>query len=542
MSSSAPIPGAHDSPVSAADTLAVQAQSTAESDRDGDGLSDAREAALGTDPTDRDTDGDLFWDRDEVNSGTDPTDSTDYPHRDSDGDKYTDRDELEHDTDPNDPADFPADADSDGDKLTDDREQAIGTDPTDRDTDGDGYWDGHEWRADSDPLDARSTPGSCSAIPSAKKIPEDGDFHGKLTENDSTHWYCFETTREQAIRLVGYVAPGRLIVLNPSNETLLDQPRGGHEPLASGVIADETGTYYVGLQRGTGASDVWYDTQYLYTLSTAEQDPAGENDRLDSALSLRSGQTIHDTRAEGDSDWFAVSADAGDIINASLRVPFGDSGTYGNNIGIELYAPNGTRIGEIGRSKRAGTLSNQTFITLGRGLVTATQRATVDQTGTYYVHVTNVSVEGYTEYNLTVNVSGAEPSGDTDGDGLSDAQEADLGTDPTDRDTDDDHYWDRDEVTSGTDPTDSTDYPHRDSDGDKYTDLDELEHGTDPQDPTEYPSDHDSDGDKLTDDRERAIGTDPTERDTDGDGYWDGDEWRSGHDPTIPRQSPPISP
>jgi hypothetical protein len=42
---------------------------------------------------------------------------------------------------------------------------------------------------------------------------------------------------------------------------------------------------------------------------------------------------------------------------------------------------------------------------------------------------------------------------DSDGDGLSDGEEADLGTDPDDRDTDDDGVEDGDEVTAGTDPT-----------------------------------------------------------------------------------------
>ncbi len=43
---------------------------------------------------------------------------------------------------------------------------------------------------------------------------------------------------------------------------------------------------------------------------------------------------------------------------------------------------------------------------------------------------------------------------DSDGDGLSDAAEAELGTDPNKRDTDDDTYWDSWEVTEGTDPLD----------------------------------------------------------------------------------------
>jgi hypothetical protein len=78
-------------------------------DSDGDGLSDAEEAALGTDPLDPDTDGDGLADGEEVERGTDP---------------------LAPDTD--------------GDGLTDGDEVALGTDPLDPDTDGDGIVDGSD--------------------------------------------------------------------------------------------------------------------------------------------------------------------------------------------------------------------------------------------------------------------------------------------------------------------------------------------------------------------------------------------------------------
>lgn len=67
---------------------------------------------------------------------------------------------------------------------------------------------------------------------------------------------------------------------------------------------------------------------------------------------------------------------------------------------------------------------------------------------------------------------------DTDGDGLSDLQEAleGVGTDPTDADSDDDGLSDYDELTAGeaTDPMDS------DSDDDGVSDGDEVADGTDP--------------------------------------------------------------
>lgn len=63
---------------------------------------------------------------------------------------------------------------------------------------------------------------------------------------------------------------------------------------------------------------------------------------------------------------------------------------------------------------------------------------------------------------------------DTDSDGLSDAEEVDLGTDPAVYDTDQDGLSDGDEVFIGTDPL------NVDTDGDGFTDGDEIENGTNP--------------------------------------------------------------
>ncbi len=63
-------------------------------DKDGDGLSDAEERELGTDPNSEDTDGDGINDLAETELGTNPIVA------DSDGDGWSDGDELDLDTDP----------------------------------------------------------------------------------------------------------------------------------------------------------------------------------------------------------------------------------------------------------------------------------------------------------------------------------------------------------------------------------------------------------------------------------------------------------
>ena len=163
-----------------------------------------------------------------------------------------------------------------------------------------------------------------------------------------------------------------------------------------------------------------------------------------------------------------------------------------------------------------------------------------------------------------------DPDGDADGDGLTNQDEADLGTDPEDADTDDDGLNDGDEVAIGTDPLDP------DTDDDGLNDGDEIDAGTDPLDPDtdddgeldgaeahldtdgdgtndalessladadgdgvndELDADDadpcvpnaaaagcDQDGDGLDNAGEAAAGTDPLNPDTDGDGESDGAE------------------
>jgi hypothetical protein len=165
---------------------------------------------------------------------------------------------------------------------------------------------------------------------------------------------------------------------------------------------------------------------------------------------------------------------------------------------------------------------------------------------------------------------GTDPSApDTDGDGLSDRDEVDIfGTDPLSPDTDGDGIGDAEELASaGTNPL------LADSDGDGFSDADEVAAGSDPGDelsqpaapaaeaspiatpraatpeartderrdaPSETPDaagrwTGDLDGDGLSTVDEVAIyGTNPTVVDTDGDGISDGDEVAAGRDPLDP--------
>lgn len=134
----------------------------------------------------------------------------------------------------------------------------------------------------------------------------------------------------------------------------------------------------------------------------------------------------------------------------------------------------------------------------------------------------------------------SDPEADNDGDGLSNGEEAEQGTDPTDPDSDGDGIDDGTELDQGTNPNNSdsdadglddaaeqeagTDPNNSDSDGDGIGDGSETNAGTDP-------NDADSDDDGLSDSEENDLGTDPNDADSDDDGLDDGNETGSGSDP-----------
>ncbi|MDE6688216.1 MAG: hypothetical protein K2K17_12960 [Lachnospiraceae bacterium] len=121
---------------------------------------------------------------------------------------------------------------------------------------------------------------------------------------------------------------------------------------------------------------------------------------------------------------------------------------------------------------------------------------------------------------------------DTDGDGLPDALEEEIGIDPEVSDTDGDGLSDYEEIfITGTDPLNPSSVQSgvldgdADSDGDGIPNREELDKGLNP-------ASADSDYDGLSDyDELYVYGTDPVNADSDGDGIKDGDEISLGLDP-----------
>ncbi|WP_407659994.1 Ig-like domain-containing protein [Hyalangium gracile] len=202
--------------------------------------------------------------------------------------------------------------------------------------------------------------------------------------------------------------------------TAVTQPAtGGTVTLTGGVVSFTPATDFIGtatftytLSDGNGGSDT-----ATVTVNVGEN-PNNPPDAVDDAFTVveNSGATVLNVLANDTS-----APDVGETLTVVAVTQPATGGTVTLTGGVVSFTP---------ATDFAGTATFTYTISDGRG--------------------------GNDTATVTVTVTKA-PDVDTDGDGLTDEQEAELGTDPNDRDTDNGGVEDGAEVAGGTNPLDDTD-------------------------------------------------------------------------------------
>ena len=483
------------------------------SDTDGDGLTDAEEVSLGTDARDDDTDDDGIVDGAELSLGTSPR------NPDSDGDGIQDGTEIG--------LTAPQGNDTDTDRFVPDADDTTTTDPTKPDTDGGTVRDGVE---DSD-RNGRVDDGECDpnlVADDAACIDTDDDGLSDAAElilktdpnNGDTDNDGISDGREGPLGTDPLSADSDGDGLPDGLEVGLDAPDNDDTDLTAGTFRpdlDETTTTdpLKADTDGGGVDDNLEDKNGNGRFDEGECDP---RDPLDDLYCI-------DTDGDGvsDGDELDNGTDPEDDDSDDDGVSDGHEralGTFPNNADTDGDGiPDGV---EIGLTEPEGNNTDSSVFVPDADPSTTTDPLRKDSDG-------GGLEDGEEDVNLNGAIDGTETdpndptddARDLDNDGLTDAEEAVLGTDPEDPDTDDDGLTDGEEAGiggTGSDPLDA------DTDGDGASDGDEVDAGSDPLVA-------DTDGDGVNDGDELTNGTDPTKADTDGDGLTDGQEQDLGTDP-----------
>ncbi len=264
-------------------------------DFDGDGLSNAEEYALGTDPRLLDSDGDGLSDFDEVNThGTDPADA------DTDDDGAADGWEIANGFDPDDASDGALDPDEDG--LDNAGEYAAGTDPADADTDDDTLLDGAEVNThgtspltadtDGDGMDDAWEVAECTnpLVDDAASDP-DGDRLTNLGEHSAGTDPCDADTDDDGMDDFVEVTQAHsnpLVADFDGTTTLLETINGSDAASSIGTWTVERTTIYARERSGSldYALSVSSNGSYVVEVDVTQHNPLTSRNSFDLSLSL----------------------------------------------------------------------------------------------------------------------------------------------------------------------------------------------------------------------------------------------------------------
>ena len=552
-----------------------------ERDCDEDGLSNGDEIDLGTDPLTPDTDGDGVLDGTEVSDSTNPLDicsfvlasqtlepiaawstndcdedglsnqqelelTTNLLDPDTDGDGVIDGSELKDETDPLDLCSFVLesqtlptsqewkDADCDEDGLTNQEELEIETNPLDPDTDGDGVLDGTEVSDETNPLEL------CSYIPESQTLEPDAAWNEADCDEDGI------TNQGELERETNPLNPdtdGDGVTDGQELEDETDPLDLCSFELASQTLAtsqewkdadcDEDGlTNQEELERGTNPSNL--DTDGDGVLDGTEI--SDETNPLDLCSFDPASQTVDPSEA-----WNEADCDNDGVINQveleRETNPLGpDSDGDGVIDGTELedetdpldlcsFVLESQTLPTSQEWKDADC--DEDGLTNQEEIERETNPSNQDSDGDGVLDGTEISDEtnpldlcSFDPASQTVEPSEAWKEADCDNDDLSNQDETERGTNPLIPDTDNDGVPDGVEVAEGTDPLDGSDFQDSDADGvPNY--IEEIQE-TSPELCDDY---LDTDGDGVPDYVEEIDETDPSNgeefKDSNSDGVPD---------------------
>lgn len=482
-----------------------------QADSDGDGISDGEEASrFHTDPLSADTDGDGVNDAVEISQGTDPGRvpgiggvvgtgdlAANVVHaKDSDHDGLADQLEKRLGTNPH-------RADTDHDGINDSLEFSLGTRPDDADTDNDGITDGWEYRSGSDPLSGGAggvepwtMQDAAKAVDAADQPGSSGTADQQASSTDGNATALAKFIAEARAQVGDQYVYGAPLQPNKDNPTTFDCSSLTSWAAAQvGVELPRTAEEQYRFLKQEGATISV--EKALHTkgalLFYFSRDPTGAlpAGQAHVAISTGDGHTIEAKgTAYGVGEWSAVGRFNYAAVIPGISDPASQhqepAATHADDNATDWAMPAGTSVDDPDSDHD--------------GLTDAYEK-----------------------------LLGTDPHAtDSDGDGLSDGYEATVShTDPAAADTDHDGTPDGVEVAGHTDaghktlPTLAT--AGKDSDHDGVPDKIETMNHTDPHAT-------DTDGDGLSDALELSLGTRGDRIDTDGDGISDYLEYRFGHD------------
>jgi hypothetical protein len=219
-----------------------------------------------------------------------------------------------------------------------------------------------------------------------------GPISGVLTRGDQDYFGVGVTAGDPIN--VSASLPGsateqvEVFILDPAGQPVESRfvSPGGNESF--GAIAGTTGRYSVLTELDVGAGPV--EVPYTANVTVAGETKGLPNDRFErnentsDAADVPTGTVDNLAMVDDDRDYFAVQADAGDRIDASIEF-----NTTANNLTLQLYAPDGTLVRE------SATATDGEAVTY-----------TTTQSGDHYVAVTG-EAGAVGIYNLTTTVIGS---------------------------------------------------------------------------------------------------------------------------------------